>query len=91
MFEHFGVLRGPGLLPQEIATGTDGRIPGVGAYGHGRGGGRGGSGRRRGGRGGQMFEDDRATVASWGNMSMPSSRLASSAGSTRSSVRSSRR
>ena len=89
VFEHFGILRGPGLLPQEIAMGIDGRIPGVEGYGRGRGGGRGGDG-RRGGRGGQI-EDNRATMASWGNMSMPSSRLASSVGSTRSSVRSSRR
>lgn len=87
VFEHFGVLPGPGLLPQEIATGTDGRIHGVGSYGGGRGGGRGGHG-KRGGRIGQMVEDDRASVASWGNVSRNCTRSASSVRSTRSSVRS---
>ena len=64
MLEHFGLLDGPGLLPQEVATGTDGRIP---------------AGRRRdrgdrgggpsGGRVAGLIEDDRATRASWGNVS----------------------
>ena len=89
VFEHFGVLRGPGLLPQEITMGTDGRIRVTGVNGHGRGGGR--SGGRRGGRMSPMVEDDRATVASWGAVSRPSIRLILSAGSTRSRLRSSRR
>ena len=87
VFEHFGVLRGSGLLPQELATGTDGRIPVAGGSDQGRGGG----GGRRGGRMGPVVEDDRATVASWGAVSRPSTRLSSSAGSTRARVRSSRR
>ena len=89
VFEHFGVLRGPGLLPQEIAMGTDGRIRVSGGNSHGRGGGR--SGGRRGGRMSPMVEDDRATVASWGAVSRPSTRLSSDLGSNRSRVRSSRR
>ena len=90
VFEHFGVLRRPGLLPQEIATGTDGRIRGVRDHGRGRSGERHGGG-RRGERLDDMDEDDRATVASWGRVSRPSFSLASSDGSTTSSERSYRR
>ena len=87
VFEHFGVLPGPGLLPHELATGTDGRIP-VGGRSERQSGERRGGGRRE-----EMVEDDDSmTVASWGNVSRPdTTRRASTAGGTRSNVRSSRR
>ena len=77
--EHYGILRGPGLLPGERLEGARR------GYGPSRGRGRGGrSGGGRGGRMGQMMHDDRAEPRSWGAISRLPNRAPTVAGSRQS-------
>ena len=82
---HYGILEGPGFMPNERPHRRDhGNRETVGRHGM-----RGmpaddGRPSRRGGRMAQMMEDDRESRASWGRVSKPSSRAPTVAGSVRS-------